>query len=258
MSFSGKVALVTGASRGLGRASALRLAREGAAVAVNYCQSEAAAQAAVEEICAAGGIAWAVRGDVSRPEEVRSMVAAVEARFGAVDILVNNAGVSHAAELDEFNEGHMADMRRVNVDAVIHATKAVVPGMKRRKFGRIINVASVAALGTRMRGTTFYAATKAAVIALTRRFAMDLGPHGITVNAIAPGFIPTDMAIAGRSPEEQLAFNEWVAAVTMVGCVGKPEDIAHAVAFVADPRASFITAQLLVVDGGRMDYIGHP
>jgi NAD(P)-dependent dehydrogenase (short-subunit alcohol dehydrogenase family) len=258
MSFSGKVALVTGASRGLGRASALRLARDGAAVALNYCQSEAAAQAAVEEICAAGGIAWAVRGDVSRPEEVRSMVAAVEARFGAVDILVNNAGVSHAAELDEFNEDHMTDMRRVNVDAVIHATKAVVPGMKRRKFGRIINVASIAALGTRMWGTTFYAATKAAVIALTRRFAMDLGPHGITVNVIAPGFIPTDMAIAGRSPEEQFAFNERVAAVTMVGCVGKPEDIAHAVAFVADPRASFITAQLLVVDGGRMDYIAHP
>jgi 3-oxoacyl-[acyl-carrier protein] reductase len=126
--------------------------------------------------------------------------------------------------------------------------------MKQRKFGRIVNLTSVAALGTAMAGTTFYAATKAAVCVLTRRFAMDLGTHGVTVNAVAPGFVPTDMARAGRNPEDFAK----IAAKAMVGRVGVPEDIANAVAFLCAPESSFITAQILTVDGGRMDYIGHP
>jgi NAD(P)-dependent dehydrogenase (short-subunit alcohol dehydrogenase family) len=126
--------------------------------------------------------------------------------------------------------------------------------MKQRKSGRIVNLTSIAAFGTAMAGTTFYAATKAAVSVLTRRFAMELGPHGVTVNAVAPGFISTDMAKDGRGPEDFAAMAE----KAMVKRIGVPEDIAHAVAFLCAPESSFITAQILTVDGGRMDYIGHP
>ena len=123
--------------------------------------------------------------------------------------------------------------------------------------GRIVNLTSIAGHGTGMAGTTFYAATKAAVSVLTRRFAMELGPHGITVNAVAPGFIVTEMVTEGRTPEEVQAQCERIAAKAMVQRVGKPEDIAAAVAFLAAPESGFITAQVLTVDGGRMDYIGH-
>jgi 3-oxoacyl-[acyl-carrier protein] reductase len=133
-------------------------------------------------------------------------------------------------------------------------TRAVVDGMKARRFGRIVNLASVAALGTAMAGTTFYAATKAAVVVLTRRFALELGPHGITVNAIAPGFVLTDMAAAGRTEADFAA----IAARAMVRRIGQPDDIAHAVEFLVSPEAGFVTAQVLTVDGGRMDYIAHP
>jgi 3-oxoacyl-[acyl-carrier protein] reductase len=143
-------------------------------------------------------------------------------------------------------------MQRVNVGGIIHTTLGVVESMKERRFGRIINMTSIAAHGTNLPGTTFYAATKAAVSLLTRRFALDLGSFGITVNAVAPGFVPTDMN-AGS-----VGLVERVVESTIVGRAGKPEDIAHAVAFLASPESGFITAQTLTVDGGRMDYIAHP
>jgi 3-oxoacyl-[acyl-carrier protein] reductase len=178
----------------------------------------------------------------------------VAAELGDVDILVNNAGVSYPGDLADFDVDRVERMRRVNVDGLVSATRAVVDGMKARGFGRIVNVTSVAALGTAMTGTTFYAATKAAVVVLTRRFALELGPHGVTVNAVAPGFVLTDMAAAGRTEADFAA----VAAKAMVRRVGQPEDVANAVAFLASPESGFITAQVLTVDGGRMDYIGHP
>jgi 3-oxoacyl-[acyl-carrier protein] reductase len=136
-------------------------------------------------------------------------------------------------------------------------TRAILPGMKAARNGRIVNLTSIAAHGTAMPGTTFYAATKAAVSILTRRFAMDLGPHGITVNAIAPGFILTDMVSSGRSVEEADQLRSTVIAKTMVRRLGTPEDIAHAASFLVSDQASFITGQILTVDGGRMDYITH-
>jgi 3-oxoacyl-[acyl-carrier protein] reductase len=174
-----------------------------------------------------------------------------------VSILVNNAGVSASATLESYDPAALERMREVNVNGVIHTVRAVMAGMRTRGYGRIVNIASNAAIGTALPGTTFYAATKAEVLILTRRFAMELGRSGITVNAICPGWIVTDMARRGASEE---AFAQRVASMrdrTMVGRVGAPEDIAIAVAFLADPDAGFVTAQLLTVDGGRMDYIGH-
>ena len=250
----GRTALVTGASRGLGRAIALRLAVAGAAVAVNYRERAEAAEAVVREIEAQGGRALAVRADIADAAGVREMVARVTSALGAVDILVNNAGVSHRGDLGDADDAQVEEMRRINVDGVIAVTRAVVDGMKARRSGRIVNVASIAAMGTAMAGSTFYAATKAAVVVLTRRFALELGPHGITVNAIAPGFVLTDMAAAGRTEADFAA----IAARTMVRRIGRPEDIAHAVAFLVAPESGFLTAQVLTVDGGRIDYIGHP
>jgi 3-oxoacyl-[acyl-carrier protein] reductase len=152
----------------------------------------------------------------------------------------------------------MEGMRRTNVDGLVNATRSVTPGMQARGFGRIVNLTSIAAHGTAMSGTTFYAATKSAVSVLTRRFAMELGSHGITVNAVAPGIIATEMVAQGHSPAEIAALSEQLATKAMVGRVGKPEDIAHAVAFLVSPDSGFITGQVLTIDGGRMDYIGHP
>jgi NAD(P)-dependent dehydrogenase (short-subunit alcohol dehydrogenase family) len=258
MSLKEQTALVTGASRGLGRAIALRLAQEGAAVCVNYRTRSAEAESLIDQIRAAGGRAISLRADIGDPTQVREMARRIGDELGLVSILVNNAGVAYRATLETYDPAGMADMRRTNVDGLIHVTRAVLPGMKERSYGRIVNLSSIAGHGTALPGNAFYAATKAAVSVLTRRFAMELGPHGITVNAVAPGFILTDLVKEGRTEQEYQELLKTITARSMVGRLGKPEDIAHAVAFLAAPESSFITAQILTVDGGRMDYIGHP
>lgn len=249
----GQIALVTGSSRGIGRAIALRLARDGAAVAINYRTQEADAASLAAEIQSAGGRALLAQADVASGEQVTRMAGHIRKELGEPSILINNAGVLRTGDLEDFDYTQMEGMRATNVDGLVNVTRAVIGGMKRRGFGRIVNVASNAALGTAMKGTTFYAATKAAVVVLTKRFAMDLGPHGITVNAIAPGLIMTDMVTNDRTAEEAKEIAAIVGAKAMVRRVGQPEDIANAVAFLASPESSFITAQLLKVDGGRMD-----
>jgi 3-oxoacyl-[acyl-carrier protein] reductase len=257
--FRGQTALVTGASRGLGRAIARRLGQEGAAVCVNYVARETEAEAAVNEIRSAGAQAIAVRADIGDPAQVQQMVDRTARELGPVSILVNNAGVSLRATLETFDPRAMDRMRRTNVDGLIHTTRAVMAGMKERRFGRIVNLTSTAGQGTAaLPGNAFYAATKAAVSLLTRRFAMELGPHGITVNAVAPGLIHTDMVREGRTEGEYRELIKDIGERSMVGRVGDPDDIARAVAFLAAPDSGFITAQILTVDGGRMDYIGHP
>jgi 3-oxoacyl-[acyl-carrier protein] reductase len=250
-----QVALVTGSARGIGRAVARRLAREGASVCVNYLDRADAADSLVADIRANGGRALAVAADVSDDAAVEGMVDRVSAAFGAVTILVNNAGVSHPGTLDNFDIEKLEHMRRVNVDGLIHTTRAVMTDMRRQKYGRIINVTSIAAMGTSLTGNAFYAATKAEAQILTKRFALELGPHGITVNAVAPGYVHTD--VTGGAPDEAAkARVAKIAALAILGRVGEVEDIANAVAFLASPDSGWITAQVLAVDGGRMDYLG--
>ncbi len=258
MSIGNRVALVTGASRGIGAAIARRLAAEGAAVAVNYVQNSAAAGKVVADIQNAGGKAVAVQADIGDLGAAEAMVREAERQLGAVDILVNNAALFWTGDLHDFRRDELDRMRRVNVDGLVGVTRAAVGGMKARGWGRIINISSIAEHGTSIPGTTFYAATKAAVGLLTRRFAMDLGPDGITVNAVAPGFVTTDMVLSGMTADETERRIRSVSEKSMVGRPGRPEDIAHAVAFLAAEEASFITAQTITVDGGRRDYIGHP
>jgi 3-oxoacyl-[acyl-carrier protein] reductase len=258
MSLSGQTALVTGASRGLGRAIARRLAREGAAVCINYVSRGDEADKVVQEIHSAGGRAMAVRADIGDPAQVQAMMDRVAGELGPLSILVNNAGVVVRGTLETFVPADLERMRRTNVDGLIHVTRAVIAGMQERRYGRIVNLTSIAAHGTTLPGSTFYAATKAAVSTLTRRFAMELGPHGITVNAVAPGFILTDMVKEGRTEDEYQKLLKSISERSMVGRIGDPEDIAHAVAFLVAPQSGFITAQVITVDGGRMDYIGHP
>ena len=246
-----RVALVTGSSRGIGRAIALRLAREGAAVAVNYRERRDQAQEVVETITRGGGKAVAIAADLASAADCTQLVDSARKALGPIDILVNNAAVFRKGDLADFDFSQMDGMRNVNVDGVVRVTRGVIGDMQARRWGRIINITSIAGIGTGSAGTTFYGATKAAVIILTRRFALDLGPHGITVNAIAPGFIETEMAASSGASFEVLA------AKAMMRRVGKPEDIAAAACFLASEDAGFITAQVVTVDGGRTDYIGH-
>ena len=253
--WTNQVAVITGGARGLGRASAYALAARGAAICVNYTARQDAADAVVGAIRAQGGRAIAVQADVADAAAVNAMVARAEAELGPVTILVNSAGIGWRRTLDQWEPEGFARLRAVNVDGVIHAVRAVMTGMRARNYGRIINISSIASYGTRMPGNAWYAASKAEVNILTKRFALELGPHGITCNAVAPGFVRTDMTQGGKTAAEWAAIEATFNAITMTGTMGEAEDIASAVAFLAAPEQRWLTAQVLTVDGGRLDYI---
>ena len=242
-----RVALVTGSSRGIGRAVAAELAREGWAVCVNYIQHQQAAEDAVRAIRDAGGRAVAVQADVADGAAVAEMVRRAERELGGhVSLLVNNAGVAGQAQFQDITDEMWDRYLAVNLGGARNTIRAVLPRMISEKAGCIVNISSIWGL----RGASCevaYACTKAAIIALTRSLAAELGPSHIRVNCVAPGVIDTDMVqVLGRETLDDLAEQ------TPLGRLGTPEDIAHAVAFLASDRASFITGQVLTADGGFM------
>ncbi len=251
----GKTALVTGGSRGIGRAICLELASRGANVAVNYRRRGDAADEVVAGVRDLGRSALAVGADVADKHAVAAMVSKVAAELGEPDILVNNAGLLYRGELLDYDEDEFDSMWRVNVKGVLHCSAATAPGMMGRGWGRIVNLSSNAAIGTALPGTTLYAATKGAVLTLTKRFAFELSPSGITVNAVLPGFTKTDMVLAGKTPDEVEALLRNVASRSLVGRTGNPEDIASVTGFLCSPASGFMTGQFLLADGGRQDYL---
>ena len=244
MRLSERVALVTGASRGIGRAIALALAAEGAAVAVNYARSRDAAEAVVAEIRERGGRAEAFQADVSDGDAAEALVGAVEERLGPVDILVNNAGITRDGLLVRMSPESWDEVIATNLTAAYRTTRAVLRGMLRRRYGRIINIASVSGL-TGNPGQANYAAAKAGLIGFTKTLAREVGSRGITVNAVAPGVIETDMT-AALGEEWKRRMLDQIA----LGRFGTADDVAGAVVFLASDAASYITGQTLVVDGG--------
>ena len=234
----GKVALVTGGSRGIGKAIALALAEQGATVAVNYVSRADAADAVVAAIRGDGGIAIAVQADVSARSAVEAMVAAVATRLGPIDVLVNNAGIALRRGLDDLSEADFDRTIAVNLKSAFLCIQEVLPGMRRRGFGRIVNISSGAARGAGVIGA-HYNASKAALEGLTRGYAARLAQGGITVNAVAPSLIATDMM--DMPPAE-------VARRIPVGRMGSPEEVAQAVVMVV--TNPYMTGQTVPVNGG--------
>ena len=239
-----KIALVTGSSRGIGRAIARELAREGWKVCINYRVRRDCAESLLEEISAFGGEAMIYGADVSRREEVNAMVAAVKETWGEVSLLVNNAGVAGQALFQDVTDELWHRYFSVNVDGAFHAIQAVLPPMLREHAGCIINVSSMWGLRGASCEVT-YSCTKAALIAMSRSLALELAPTNIRVNCIAPGVIKTDMLDA--LPAEVLP---QLAEETPLRRLGTPEDIAHLAVFLASDKSSFITGQVITADGG--------
>ena len=241
---SGKVAIVTGASRGIGRETALTLAGYGATVIVNYCGSKDKAEAVVEEIKAAGGNAKAYQGDVSDFDVAKEMITSVKKEFGSIDILVNNAGITRDNLIMKMSEEEFQDVIQTNLAGVFNGIKFVTRPMMKQRQGHIINMASVSGIIGNM-GQANYSASKAGVIGLTKATAKELSSRGITVNAVAPGFIATEM-----TDKLSDAVKEEACKTIPLGAFGTVEDVAEAVVFLASDRAKYITGQVLCVDGG--------
>ncbi|OOE11965.1 3-oxoacyl-[acyl-carrier-protein] reductase [Fictibacillus arsenicus] len=241
-----KSVLITGASRGIGRAIALYFAKNGAKVAVNYSGSEAKANEVVEEIKANGGTAFAIKADISSSEDVTNMVKSVLGEFGSLDVLVNNAGITRDNLLMRMKEEDWDAVINTNLKGVFLTTKAVTRQMMKQRNGRIINIASIVGVSGNA-GQANYVAAKAGVIGLTKTTAKELSSRGITVNAIAPGFIETDMT--GKLEE---GIKEDMLRNIPLARFGQPDDIAAAAAFLASDSSSYITGQTLHVDGGMV------
>jgi 3-oxoacyl-[acyl-carrier protein] reductase len=246
MQLKDQVALVTGGSRGIGRAIVQVLAREGAKVAFVYKGSKDAAEALEKEVVATGGIAKALQGDVADPQTAQSLVSRVVADWGRVDILVNNAGVIRDGLFVRMDAANWKAVLDTNLDGTFYFCRAVAEQMAlKQRSGRIINVSSVAADHVNA-GQTNYAASKGAVNAFTRALAVELGSRNVTVNAVAPGFIETDMSEAVRNKAGDFIAKKLVP----MRRLGKPEDIANVVLFLTSPAAAYMTGQVLTVDGG--------
>jgi 3-oxoacyl-[acyl-carrier protein] reductase len=239
-----KVALVTGASRGIGRAIAEQLASAGARVAIVYLSRADAAAEVVEAIQSAGGDAWAVQADVRSAQAVQTVARQIEEKWGSVDILVNNAGITRDGLLARMSEDDWHAVIETHLTGAFHCTQAVLRKMMRRRWGRIISITSVSGLAGNA-GQANYAAAKAGLVGLTRALAREVGSRNITVNAVAPGFVETDMTADLAEQWKQEALK-----LTPVGRFGAPAEVASLVVYLASDAASYITGQVISIDGG--------
>jgi 3-oxoacyl-[acyl-carrier protein] reductase len=244
MNSENKVAVITGSSRGIGRAIALRLAQNGARIVVNYRGNQAAASEVVEQIRAGGGEAILVQADVSRVDQAQALIDAAKKAFGRVDILVNNAGTTRDTLIMRMSEEDWDVVIDTNLKGTFNCIRAVSRLMLRQRYGRIVNVTSVSGLAGNV-GQANYASAKAGLIGLTKTVAKELGSRNITCNAVAPGYIPTDLTASLPEDLVQNAIER-----TPLGRTGTVEDVAAAAAFLASDEAGFITGQVLAVDGG--------
>jgi 3-oxoacyl-[acyl-carrier protein] reductase len=242
---SDKVAIITGSSRGIGKAAAIALAQVGAKVVVNYARASSAAEEVVAAIVAAGGEAIALQADVSKADEVDALVQATMDKFGSIDVLVNNAGITRDTLLLRMKPEDWQAVIDLNLTGVFLCTRAVSKIMLKQRSGRIINISSVAGLMGNP-GQANYSAAKAGVIGFTKTIAKELAPRGVTANVVAPGFIATDMTEDLKNTEEILKF-------IPLGRYGQPEEVAGLIRFLAaDPAAAYITGQVMNVDGGMV------
>ena len=243
----GKSALVTGGSRGIGGACCKLLARAGARVVVNYRVERPRAELLVQRIEEAGGQAFAIDADISIKEQAEKLVNETLERYGCLDIVVNNAGIWKGSPIEELSDGEWNEMVGVNLTGTFNVIRAAVPPMKRQRSGRIINISSTAG----QRGEALhshYAATKGALIALTKSLAVELAPSGILTNCVAPGWVGTDMSREAIQGDEE---DEIVSAIPL-GRVARPEEIAACVAFLASDLATFVNGEVLNVNGGAV------
>ena len=240
----GRVALVTGGGRGIGRALAVRLAEEGANLAISYRSNDAAAGEAAEKVRGAGVEIELFKGDVSSPEDVEALFNGVSDTFGRVDILVNNAGITRDNLMMRMKEEEFDDVLRTNLKGTYLCTRAALRSMVRARWGRIVNVSSVVGLVGNA-GQANYAASKAGIIGFTKSVAREVAQRGITVNAVAPGYVETELT---RSLPEKV--KEQIREQVPAGRFGEPEEVAEVIAFLVGEEAGYVTGQTIAVDGG--------
>jgi 3-oxoacyl-[acyl-carrier protein] reductase len=258
MRLKDRVSLITGASRGIGREIALTFAKEGSDVILNYSKSKDKGNEVANEIIKIGRRAISLQTNVGDRNEVEEMVNKAIKEFGRIDILVNNAGIMwRTPNILEATKEEWETVLRVNLLGTYYCVQAIAPQMIDKRYGKIINISSILGIGVITGGEVAYAPSKAAVNMLTKRFAYELGPYNICVNAIAPGWIKTEMQGVGRNKEEIKKILKEKAELTALRRIGQPKDIANAALFLASDESNFVTGQVIIVDGGRFDYLSH-